>query len=174
MPAEGRRERPDRHDRHVVVAALGHERRGDDGVGPAVLDALGARPEAGAVPARSLASPFDLLGFWDGAELAVVIDAVRTGAAAGEVHVLELAPGGAAPVAAVSSHGLGLVEVLRLAHALEAAPVRVVLVGVEGAHFGHGAELSPAVRRAVEPAARAVGELLGGVASAVADRDDRP
>jgi hydrogenase maturation protease len=151
----------------VVVAALGSVDRSDDGAGPRVLAGVAARlPGVRAV--GPLADPLDLLGLWDGARLAVVVDAVRSGSAPGTVHLVELDAGlreGPATAdgtargrgeGATSSHGIGLAGVVRLARAVGRAPARVVVVGVEGERFGPGGRLSPAVAAAVPAAVRRV------------------
>jgi len=142
----------------VVVAGLGNEYRRDDGAGPAV-----AARTVGLLPAVDdvgpLADPLDLLGRWDGADLAIVIDAVRSGAVPGTVRVLDLGaprPGSGA----TSTHGIGLAGVLRLARVVGRAPARVVVVGIEGDDFGHGTGLSAAVGAAVGEAADRVIELI--------------
>ncbi len=147
----------------VVVAAIGCAFRRDDGVGPAVLGRAQADLD-GVAEIGLLAAPLDLLGRWDGAALAVVVDALR-GGEPGTVHVVELVtapsrppPGVRAP--GVSSHGLGVVEAVRLAHVLGTAPRRVVLVGVAGADFGAGPGLSPRVAAAVDAAAAVVVEVV--------------
>jgi len=147
----------------VVVAGLGSEYRRDDGAGPLV--AARAVQEAGAGrDIGPMADPLDLLGIWDGADLVVVVDAVRSGAPPGTVHVVEL---GAEPGASVSrstttsTHGIGLAGVLRLARAVGHAPVRVAVVGIEGEDFGRGTGLSPAVDAALPTAVRRVVELIG-------------
>ena len=151
--------------RRVVVAAVGSEFRRDDGAGPAVLDRLGA--DLGGVEVLgALASPWHLLGAWDGADLAIVVDAVAAGDEPGAVHVVEVdtsvppkAHGRTAPQ--TSSHGVGVIEALHIAAALGTAPAHVVLVGVAGEDFGEGRGLSPSASHAVERAARVVGELAG-------------
>jgi hydrogenase maturation protease len=115
-----------------------------------------------------MTDPLDLLGVWDGAELAVVVDAVRSGAAPGTVHVVELdyGPGADTPAhreATGSTHGIGLASVLRLSRAVGHAPERVVVVGVEGEDFGRGTGLSPAVDAALAEAVRRVVDLIGQV-----------
>ncbi len=151
--------------RRVVIAAVGCEYRRDDGAGPAVLDRLYSEL-GGADVLGPLAAPLDLLGAWDGADLAIVVDAVGGGAEPGELHVVEMDMGVsthacAFPASRASSHGLGVMEALRLACALGSAPARVVLVGVAGEDFGEGVGLSPCVSDAVERAARIVAELAG-------------
>ena len=133
---------------------MGSEYRRDDGAGPAVADAgrPGNREVTNLGP---IADPLDLLGLWDDADLAVVIDAVRTGAEPGTVRLIELGiqpsadPQGPTPSAGSSTHGIGLAGVLRLARAIGRAPERVVVVGIEGRDFGQGEGLTPEVARAV-------------------------
>lgn len=146
----------------VVVLAVGNRWRSDDSVGAAVADAL-----------RDQVTGFDLIELdgetarlvdaWDGADVAVVVDAVRTGAPPGTVHRFEAGDLAAAPVLPpASSHGLGVQQAVALGRAVGRMPRRLVIVGVEAADFGHGVCLSPAVAAAVEPAARVVVELVGG------------
>ena len=156
--------------RRIVIAAVGSEYRRDDGAGPAVLGRLRGALE-GVEVLGTLASPLDLVEAWDGAGLAIVVDAVAGGAQPGELHVVEVEQD-ATPAARLlsgprpSSHGLGVMEALRLAHVLGSAPDRVVIVGIGGEDFGQGVGLSPAVAGAVEPAALLVTGLAAAVASA--------
>ncbi|MFZ0248729.1 MAG: hydrogenase maturation protease [Acidimicrobiales bacterium] len=147
----------------VLVTAVGSVWRRDDGAGPAVLDRL---PDdfASAEVVGPLSTPFELLGLWDGARLAIVVDAIDARSEPGEVHAVELEMDAspevdARPTPRTSSHGFGLVEVFRLARALGSAPARVVLVGVGGEDFGEGFGLSPATSRGVARAVRLVVDL---------------
>ncbi len=147
----------------IVIAGLGSEYRRDDGAGVAVARALADRLGPGS-DIGPVGEPLDLLGRWDGAELAVLVDTVRSADPPGTIQVVELgtaAPTGPAPAAGSprSSHGIGLVGVLRLARAIGTAPRRVVLVGIVGSEFGAGEGLSPAVRRAVTEAVDLVAGL---------------
>jgi len=148
----------------VVVAGLGNSYRGDDAVGPLVA-ALFAGVNDGVRDIGPLAEPLDLLGRFDGADLAIVIDAVRSGAPIGTVQVLEIdlahsnddSPG---EPAVTSTHGIGLVGVLRLARAVAQAPRRLVVVAVEGEAFDLGSSMSAAVHAAVPEALFAVTTLI--------------
>jgi len=154
----------------VVVAAMGNEYRRDDGAGAAVVASLAPRLEELCVPGFDatgvgpFGDPLDLLGQWDHATLAVVVDAVRTGAAPGTVVVVDLGAGsdatGALDARASSTHGLGVAGALRLAQAVGRAPDRVVAVGIEGEDFGNGTVLSEAVARAVATAAARVLDIV--------------
>jgi hydrogenase maturation protease len=149
-------------EQRVVVAAVGNELRRDDGVGAAVLTHLGARLEGAAV-LPPLPSPLGLLGAWDGASLAVVIDAAwGSDVDPGAVTVTELgSDAGRGRRASVTTHGYGVADALRLARALGTAPDRVVVVAVAGEDFGLGSGLSPSVAHAVGKAARVVEGLAG-------------
>jgi len=142
----------------IVVAGLGSEHRHDDAVGLVVAAFLSACfPDARDV--GPIASPLDLLGLWDGARVAVVVDAVRSGAQAGTVHVVELS-GLEGDGEVTSTHGIGVSGALRIAEAIGRAPCRVVLIGIEGARFDTGVGLSPAVASAVPGAVEMAAELL--------------
>jgi len=145
----------------VVVAGIGNEYRQDDGVGIAVANAVTAVLPT-VLDIGPIADPLDLLGKWDYADLAVVIDATRSGAAPGTVTCMDLDDPsvtlqGAQPS---STHGLGVPDVMRLARVLLAAPQRVVLIGIEGREFNDGSSMGRAVQESVPRAAALVIELV--------------
>jgi hydrogenase maturation protease len=140
----------------VVVAGIGNDFRRDDGAGPAVARLVAASSEA--VDIGPIAEPLDLLGRWEDADLAVLVDATRSAAPAGTVHLVDLATAG--EESGASTHAIGLGRVVRLAEVLGEAPDRVVVVGVEGEDFSDGTGLSPAVERAVPRAARRITALI--------------
>lgn len=178
----------------VVVVGMGSEWRRDDGIGPAVVAtfarAVGERFAGSCRVVAPLADPFDLLGHWDDVELAVVVDATRTGLSPGTISVLDLdaevsslRDSGPGPHpertthmgpdradeavrwvpgarGSSSTHGVGLTGVLRLARAIGSAPARTVVVGVEGEDFGQGENLSPSVARVVDEAVGLVVEIV--------------
>jgi hydrogenase maturation protease len=148
----------------IVVAGLGSEYRGDDAAGPAIATRV-AELCADAVDVGPVGDPLDLLGLWDGVDLAIVADAVRSGADPGTIWLTDLGDGAApsgqsAQSSTTSTHGIGLTGVLRLARVLGQAPGRVVAVGVEGADFAQGSGFSPGVAEAVDVAARRAVELI--------------
>ena len=151
--------------RRVVLAGLGSEYRRDDGAGPAAVSMV-MRQCTGVTVVGPLDDPLDLLGLWDGAALAVVVDAVSSGSPPGTVQVVELDPTAPRPVrergasGMNSTHGIGLAGVYRLARAIERAPSRVVVVGIEGSDFGQGIGLSQGVEEGVAHAARHVVEMI--------------
>lgn len=140
-----------------VVVGVGNTFRRDDGVGLAVADRLRERVPAGVEVVGCELEPSRLLDAWEGAEAAVVVDAVRSGAAPGTLHRID-ADDGPVPESLFrsSTHAFGIGDAVELARALGKLPGRVVLFGVEGAEFEAGEGLTGPVEAAVEPAARAV------------------
>jgi hydrogenase maturation protease len=148
----------------VLVVGIGNADRGDDGIGPAVAARVRERALPG-VDVLVLDDPLALLDAWEGYETVAVVDAVRSGAVAGTIHVraagrddLPLAPAGRGD--AGSTHGFGVAAAVGLGRALHRLPVRLVLVGVEGRCFDHGAALSPEVAAAVGAAGDQVVEAV--------------
>jgi hydrogenase maturation protease len=145
----------------AVVIGVGNEFRRDDGVGPVVLAELARRGLRGVALTLSDGEPTQLLDAWAGVPLAVVVDAVLCEPSTpGQVHRATLS----APLQASTSstHGLGIPEAVRLADALDRAPLRLVVYAVEAADVGFGLGLSDDVARAVPEVVRAVIAELGG------------
>ena len=132
----------------TVVIGVGNPYRRDDGVGSAVAELLRDLP--GVEVAQSLGETTDLMELWDGADLAILVDAilvdailvdaVRTDPARpGRIHRLSVP---AAGCGAASTHGPGLGEAVELARVLDRLPARLVLYAVEVTDVGHGRGLS--------------------------------
>jgi hydrogenase maturation protease len=142
-----------------AAVCLGRPDRGDDAVGPLVAERLRA---AGAAVLDCDEEPTRLLDAWDGLELVVIVDAVRSGAAAGTVTRFE--PGNDAlprSLGLASTHAVSIADALELGRAVGRSPKRVVVVGVEGAAFDLGDPLTPEVDAAIPRAAEAVLAELG-------------
>ncbi|MCX2951490.1 hydrogenase maturation protease [Lentzea sp. NEAU-D7] len=127
----------------AVVIGVGNEFRRDDGVGPAVARAVAA---SGVHAEISDGDPVRLMEAWDGADVVVIVDAVRcTPAVPGRWHRTTLPH----TIPAASSHGLGVPEAVELAEALDRRPEHLVIYAVEVADVGFGTGLTPAVAAAV-------------------------
>ncbi|MFJ7175954.1 hydrogenase maturation protease [Streptomyces massasporeus] len=147
----------------IAVIGVGNEFRRDDGVGLAVAARLLERAEcrdalpAGTVVATCDGDPARLIGLWEGAGLAVVVDAAHAEPGhPGLVHRIELDAERPAQPPTTSSHGLGLGEAVELARVLGRLPGHLVVYAVEGADTSVGAGLTPAVEGVVEPLAASV------------------
>jgi hydrogenase maturation protease len=106
---------------------------------------------AGAAVLDCADDPTRLLDLWAGLDTVVVVDALCSGAAPGTLHRVD-AGSGPLPrdVGLASTHALGVADALELGRALGRAPRRVVVLGVEGASFAVGDEMTPAVAGAVD------------------------
>lgn len=144
-----------------VLIGLGNDLRGDDAAGLLVARAARERDHGGIEILESGGEPIDLIDAWEGADAAVVADAVSSGAAAGTVHRIDATAGPLpTPFASPSTHALGLAEAVELGRALDRLPDRLVVFGIEGEEFGAGADPTPAVIDAVAAvAAAALAEL---------------
>jgi len=141
-----------------VVIGVGNEYRRDDGFGPRVLAELDAlRKQDRALSTVDMyisdGEPTRMLELWTGAELAVVIDAVRAdGGPTGQwVELVLHHDTGLPDDLAVSSHGIGLGTTVALGKVLGRLPHRLVVLAVFGRDFGFGPELSAPVAAAIKP-----------------------
>jgi hydrogenase maturation protease len=140
-----------------VVIGIGNEYRRDDGVGLAVADRLRDRVPTGVEVVVSEQEPSRLIDAWQGADLALVVDAVESGASPGTLHRFDVAAEAIpARVFRSSTHAFGVGDAVELSRALGTLPGRVVVYGIEGGEFCAGEGLTAAVEAAVEPAALAV------------------
>lgn len=144
-----------------LVIGVGHPDRGDDAIGPLVIDAVhAARPD---LDVARLADPLALIDVVDGRDLAVVVDGAVTGSALGAVRVFEA---GESPLPSrpafptTSSHGLSLSDAIELARAVGALPSRLAVVTVEVGSVTLGEPAQQSVLAAVARAATEVVSLL--------------
>ena len=141
----------------MVVVGVGNTLRGDDGAGPAVAGLVRAQAPPGVSVAVCEQEPTRLLDAFGDADVAVVVDAVSTGAPAGTVHLFDASDEPLpSHVDRSSTHAFGLGEALELARALGRLPPRAVVVGIEGREFAAGDCLTPAVADAVPRAVELV------------------
>lgn len=149
-----------------LVVGLGSPDGGDDAVGLWVARAVARLGLPGVVVVEH-EDPTGLIGLWDGSDLAVVVDAVRSGAPPGTLLVMaagpdapELAEDAWARTGRGGTHAFGLAAAVELARALRRLPRRLVLVGVEVATVDHSTALSAPVAAAVDAGVAAVVDAL--------------
>jgi len=149
----------------ILVVGVGNSWRGDDSVGLEAALALRARlPEQVRVLATE-AEQSSLLDEWEGCDTVLIVDAVYSGAAPGQLHRVDL-NAETVPHAVLqgSTHHFSLGDTIELARALKRLPAKALFLGIEGESFNPGEPLSPAVAAAVpaivEEIAREVEALL--------------
>jgi hydrogenase maturation protease len=162
----------------LMVLGCGNPFAGDDNVGLELVHRLqahggygcesqdlsgrGVRPCAPTFPRRGYGCEFrelpegglDLLELFDRADIILFVDAVLSGAPPGTLHLVPLPSRDVVPRAlgAVSSHGWGLDEALRLALALGRRVPRLMLLGVELESLAQGTRRTASVDAALEAA----------------------
>ncbi|MDH5740438.1 MAG: hydrogenase maturation protease [Nitrospira sp.] len=128
----------------IRIIGLGNELRGDDAVG--LLAARRLRQTIGdrAEVIEAAMVSVDLIELMKGASVVILIDAVRSGKAAGTVHRLDasVSPIGG-QVFPRSSHAIGVSEAIELARAMDVLPATVIVYGVEVGNTEVGQPLSP-------------------------------
>lgn len=147
----------------IILVGLGHEMHGDDEIGLEVVRRWSAEHPAGLpgmeIRTRILDSPgIDLLGTIAGLDAAILVAALRGGAPLGAVRILKDEQLLDSQGAGRQKSAWGAAETLSLGRRLapEDLPGELILVGIEGAAFGLGEGLSPAVRAAIPEALMAV------------------
>jgi hydrogenase maturation protease len=143
----------------VLVIGVGNPRRGDDAAG--LIAARLVRDRLAGVPGVSViecdGDPARLIDRWSGARAVIVVDAVRSGAAPGRLHRIDVSARSLpAALRPVSSHAFGLAEAIELARALGALPARLVVYGIEAGAFTVGSAPSPGVAAAAAIAAERI------------------
>ncbi|MEV5571915.1 hydrogenase maturation protease [Spirillospora sp. NPDC052269] len=143
----------------ATVIGVGNDFRRDDGAGPAVVEALRGRVRA--TLAVTDGEPARLIGLWAGADLAIVVDAVRADPPdPGRIHDLGMRTAALAR-RPVTGHALGLGDAVALGLAVGQLPVRLRVLAIEALDFGFGRGLTPRVAAAVTVVAdRIVASLI--------------
>ncbi|MFE2643831.1 hydrogenase maturation protease [Streptomyces nigra] len=117
----------------IGLIGVGNEFRRDDGVGWAVIGRLRERAGSRPLPpdvelAVCDGDPGRLIGLWEGARLAVVVDAAHAHPGSpGRVHRFALDTRFPPRSANTSSHGFGLGEAIELARVLDRLPERLIV-----------------------------------------------
>jgi hydrogenase maturation protease len=146
----------------TVVIGVGNAFRGDDGAGREVAKRVQERVPGKLEVVVCGLEPTRLIDAWEGADAALLVDAVSSGAKPGTVHRFD-ATAEALPSREFrsSTHALGIGETIELARAIGKLPPRVVVFGIEGEVFGSGTELSGPAEEGVERAVELVLEEAG-------------
>ena len=143
----------------VLVAGLGHELRGDDGIGLAVARALAERTPSELDAHTMPGEPVALLELWRDRDTVIVIDAMHTGRMRAGSTLRFDAHRQPLPETLrrrATTHGVGLAETIELGRVLDRLPRRLIVLAVAGRHFDTGTGLSSELQAAVPRLADAV------------------
>ncbi len=147
----------------LTVIGIGQTMRGDDAAGiEAVQRWERLFPDTatrGDVSVQYSELPgLGLLDLMEGCDAAVLVDAVSSAAAAGQVYRLDPEQLESFGSGGKTAHGWGVAETLQMDRQLNAgrAEMRIRLVGIEAAQVGVGQPLSPEVEAAFPAACQAI------------------
>lgn len=160
----------------VLVAGLGNVFLGDDGWGPAVIQALRAL----AWPHGVEVCDFGVRGvelaraIAKGCDAAILVDAVTRGGEPGTLYVIE--PKIPKPMVGIDAHDIDPARILAFARSLGQLPTFIRVIGCEpGSFVESGADvavaLGPAAAAAIRPAVTVVRELVAELTAETVDMD---
>jgi len=143
---------------------VGNVLMGDDGVGPAAVEAMRADAPAAKAELIDAGLAFsEVLCDLDPARPMAIIDAVRGGGAPGSIYRLtpaELAGETGSMASAVSLHEVNVLPALRMAALAGRSFDDVTIFGVEPESLGWGLPLSASVAQAVEKLRQMIGRYV--------------
>lgn len=151
-------------DTRIVVIGAGNPYRGDDAVGAVFLKRIRDRLPAEVTAMECCGEPVVMIGAWERADVAFVVDAVHSASDDDRVFRFE-AHNGPIPAEAFrfSTHKFGVAETIELARALDRLPPRLVVYGIRGDHFDHDETLSPGVDDACDAVVLTVLDEIHGL-----------
>ncbi len=139
------------NNRHMLnVIGIGNILRGDDGIGPDIIQRLKNKPLPVPLTLADVGSDaFSLLEYLIGKEPLLIIDCAKMGREPGTVQKFNLNENTVKSIdKTVSLHGMSLGEVYRMAGSLGAV-ANCTLIGVEPEQIEFGQPLSPAVEKQI-------------------------
>ncbi len=155
----------------ILIAGVGNVLRGDDGFGIAVAHSLSQnnnRPDAVTLFEAGIAGISLVQELMDGYDALIIADAVERGGVPGTVYVIEpdiqdpsMIDAATLHSSLADAHYTEPSKVLMLAKALGMLPPKVFIIGCQPAGYDElGAELSDAVKNAVQVAVRQIESLI--------------
>jgi hydrogenase maturation protease len=128
---------------HTLIIGIGNRYRGDDAFGCIVVAELTGMLPSGVHGIEHDGEPAALIDCWQEAQKVVLIDAVSSGSEAGKIFHFDLAQQSLPEEFNLfSTHAFGVPQAVELARALKKLPPEISFIGVEGACFDAGEELS--------------------------------
>jgi hydrogenase maturation protease len=138
-------------DLRFKVFGCGDEFAGDDGVGIEIVRRLLTQRPGSEIQELPQAG-VEIVDLFDSDHPLIFIDAVKSGAPGGTVHLTALPSDSIAgrSLRSITGHGWGLAEAIAIARALSRHIPPLWLIGIEIAETSAGRTLSPAVARAAD------------------------
>lgn len=145
----------------LTVIGIGNRLRGDDAVGPLLIDELSMLADSQLELIDAGSDALGILEYLEGRRDVIIIDACRMGRKPGtlitfDTSQVDLILDGDP----LSLHGLGLAESLRMAESLHMLPEDLKIIGIEPDSTQFNGKLSPPVQRALKTAIEKINDEL--------------
>lgn len=151
----------------IKIIGIGQSIRGDDAAGLAAVRLwqdtfIGHSNQANIQVELAEVPGIGLLTLLEGADVAILVDAVQSGAQPGTIHLVSEDQLDAFSSSSASAHGWGVAETLALGHQLtpENMPGKIYLIGIEAVDFAFGGPFTLPVEQALPQAARLIERLV--------------
>ncbi|MBT7075147.1 MAG: hydrogenase maturation protease [Anaerolineae bacterium] len=149
----------------IIIIGIGQKFRGDDAIGPEVVLAWEEKYPQKAEKLQIKISPLpglELLGLFEDADTAILVDAVQSGTEAGTIHVASAEQLVSFGAGSGSVHGFGVAETLALGRLAnpEAIPENLIIIGIEAKNLDVGESLSAEVRERIPKAVAKLDEIV--------------
>lgn len=148
----------------LTVIGVGSRLRGDDAIGPMVIDMLSELPISQIELVDAGSDALGILEFLPGREHVIIVDACRMGRKAGSL--VEMDPSQIDLILKddpISLHGLGLAESIKMAQSLDMLPEDLKIIGIEPESIQFNGSLSAPVEGALKMAVEIVEDKLNRI-----------
>jgi len=145
----------------LTVIGIGSRLRGDDAIGPLLIDALAEQADPSMELVDAGSDALGILEYFQEREHVLIVDACSMGRTPGSVVTID--PSQIHMVLKedpVSLHGLGLAEAISMGESLQMLPGDLKIIGIEPESFQFNGSLSAPVKRALKMAVRIVQDEL--------------
>lgn len=145
----------------ALVIGVGNRDRGDDAIGPVVVDVVRERFDDRYATCVVEGDLSDLSLSWHQDQDVVIVDAMVSGRPAGDVWEFDaLEEQLRIDSGLLSSHGVGLAEAIELARILDRLPRSLTIIAIEATTFGQFDELTPEVAGAADRVVDRIEKLI--------------
>ena len=145
----------------TLVIGVGSILKGDDGIGPRIIDELENEPLPDNVTLeRGDLSGMDLIKFFPEFERVIIVDAADMKEPFGSIKVFTLSQIKKATFAdTFSTHGMALLEALTLAKKLDIKS-EIIIIGIQPKDVSYNLELTDLIESKIPSIISRIGELL--------------
>jgi hydrogenase maturation protease len=134
----------------IIIIGIGNPFRGDDGAGPAVIDALLGKLPMEITLSKQRGDISELIDCFASYPSVYIVDACSSSAAPGTCHRID---GLNEPLPAetqVSTHGMTIRQAITLARTLDKLPSKLIVYAISGNQYHMSNTLSPPVANTID------------------------